>query len=75
MNNVQKKLIMVGVMSFVVFLITGYDALSSGNQESTIFTKVTGYTTYKYSTNWLGIIGLASTIGCAVGFVLFKDEK
>ena len=75
MDDTQKKLIMVCVISFVVFLITGYDALSSGNEESTIFTKVTGYTTYKYRTNWLGIIGLASTIGCAVGFFLFKDKK
>ena len=87
MNDKQKIFIVVGIVSLVIALATGYDSMqgwsSAFSDSSSFFTKITrvssGYLLkdleLEYRTNWAAIFGLGITTGCAIGFFLFKDKK
>ena len=74
MNDKQKILVMVIVVSFIIFLITAFLFLSS-SQGTHIFWDWRGQLGARYrGINWVGIFSLATSIGAMVGFFLFKDK-
>ena len=87
MNDKQKIFIVVGIVSLVIALATGYDSMqgwsSAFSDSSSFFTKITrvkaGYLPndwkLEYRTNWPAIFGLGIATGCAIGLFLFKDKK
>ena len=79
MNDKQKILIMVFVMSFVIFIATGFHYID-GNINGTGYGNFYGYfIRYRgenvVRTNWLGFIALGNIFASLVGIFLFKDKK
>ena len=79
MNDKQKILIMVFVMSLVIFIVTAYHFKEGRNDfitgEATIFRYWFRYEGIHIKTNWLGFIALGNIFASLVGFFLFKDKE
>ena len=74
MNDKQKILLIIAVVSIVIFISTAYNYTSVGSSGSILGAYRVTMGEPTYHTNWLGIFAIGTFFGSLFGFFLFKDK-
>ena len=74
MNDKQKILIIIAVISIIMFIATAYNFTTVGGNGNAFgaYRATLGEPTYH--TNWLGIFSIGIFFGSLLGAYLFKDK-